>query len=82
MTYIQEKQVAIEAVTRAARLCQMVRAEMVVDALEKDDRSPVTVADFGSQALICYCLQAAFPQELNLWCKEVKDDQNSFAPRP
>jgi 3'(2'), 5'-bisphosphate nucleotidase len=42
----------------------MVRAEMAVDSLEKDDRSPVTVADFGSQALVCQCLAEAFPQDV------------------
>jgi 3'(2'), 5'-bisphosphate nucleotidase len=42
----------------------MVRAEMVVDSLEKGDRSPVTVADFGSQALVCQCLAEAFPQDV------------------
>lgn len=58
----REKQVAIEAVTQAAELCRAVRAEMAsVDSLEKDDKSPVTVADFGSQALICQRLTASFP---------------------
>jgi 3'(2'), 5'-bisphosphate nucleotidase len=64
MTYTQEKQVAIEAVVKAAQLCQMVRTEMVVDSLEKGDRSPVTVADFGSQALVCQRLRQAFPNDV------------------
>jgi 3'(2'), 5'-bisphosphate nucleotidase len=64
VTYTQEKQIAIEAVTKAARLCQMVRAEMVVDSLEKGDRSPVTVADFGSQALVCQKLTEVFPEDV------------------
>ena len=63
MTFSQEKQIAITAVTRAAQLCQMVRAEMVVDSLEKDDRSPVTVADFGSQALACRAIKEVFPDD-------------------
>lgn len=67
-TYAQEKAVALEAVTAAAHLCQQVRQEQVEaagkpQALEKEDRSPVTVADFGSQALICRALAAAFPQD-------------------
>ncbi|HVF09777.1 MAG TPA: 3'(2'),5'-bisphosphate nucleotidase [Abditibacteriaceae bacterium] len=62
MSYSREKEVAIEAVSLAAALCAQVRAEMVgAQSLEKDDKSPVTVADFGSQALICRCLSAAFP---------------------
>src|SRR3972149_5550727 len=64
MTYTQEKQVAIEAVTFASALCQAVQTETVqVDSLEKNDKSPVTVADFGSQALICHHLKAAFPND-------------------
>ncbi len=64
MTYTQEKQVAIEAVTLAAALCQAVQAETVqVDSLEKNDKSPVTIADFGSQALICQRIKAAFPND-------------------
>jgi len=35
----------------------------VLEALEKGDRSPVTVADFGSQALICQQLGAAFARD-------------------
>ncbi|MCG3210800.1 MAG: hypothetical protein FOGNACKC_04434 [Anaerolineae bacterium] len=64
MDYAREKQVAIEAVTLAARLCAAVQAEMAQPgALEKGDRSPVTVADFGSQALVCRHLTAAFPAD-------------------
>jgi 3'(2'), 5'-bisphosphate nucleotidase len=64
MTYTQEKQVAIEAITRAADLCMAVRADMVGAAsLQKDDKSPVTIADFGAQALVCQRLLAAFPQD-------------------
>jgi 3'(2'), 5'-bisphosphate nucleotidase len=64
VNYTQEKEIAIQAVIRATKLCQMVRAEMVVDSLEKGDRSPVTVADFGSQALVCQCLSKAFPGDV------------------
>lgn len=65
MSYTQEKQAAITAVTIAARLCSMVRSEMVsLAALEKGDRSPVTVADFGAQALVCHHLKAAFPADV------------------
>lgn len=64
MVYTQEKKVALEAVTEAAELCAAVRTEMVgADALEKGDKSPVTVADFGSQALVCHRLIAAFPRD-------------------
>ena len=64
MSYEKEKQTAIEAVIKAASLCSQVRAEMVdLGALEKSDKSPVTVADFGAQALICQHIKAAFPND-------------------
>jgi len=63
-TYIQEKQIALEAAIKAASLCMRVRAEMVGgEALEKGDKSPVTVADFGSQALVCQYIKAVFPYD-------------------
>jgi 3'(2'), 5'-bisphosphate nucleotidase len=64
MSYVREREAALAAVTEAAALCQAVRSEMVdVGALEKGDRSPVTVADFGAQALVCRRLKSAFPQD-------------------
>jgi 3'(2'), 5'-bisphosphate nucleotidase len=63
MSYQQEKQVAIEAVTLAAQLCQQVRQTIQPEAIEKRDRSPVTIADFGSQAIICKMLSEAFPAD-------------------
>ena len=54
----------MSAVFRAAQLCQQIQADMVkTDAVEKADRSPVTVADFGSQALICQAISEEFPAD-------------------
>ncbi|MCP2730144.1 3'(2'),5'-bisphosphate nucleotidase [Limnofasciculus baicalensis] len=64
MSYEQEKQVAIEAALAAAKLCEKVRTERVPESIEKSDKSPVTVADFGSQAVICRAIAAAFPNDL------------------
>lgn len=65
MDFTQEKHVAINAIAQAAQLCTMVRAEMVgADSIEKGDRSPVTVADFGAQALVCQSLMTSFPQDV------------------
>jgi 3'(2'), 5'-bisphosphate nucleotidase len=61
---ILEKRTAMSAVFRAAQLCQQVQTDMLkTDAMEKADRSPVTVADFGSQALICQAIAEAFPED-------------------
>ena len=45
----------------AARVCRNVQEKITPDVLEKDDRSPVTVADFASQAVIGRAIGAAFP---------------------
>jgi len=63
MAYEREKQVAMAAVRQAAQLCEAVRQTLVPEAIEKNDKSPVTVADFGAQALICRALAEAFPQD-------------------
>jgi HAL2 family 3'(2'),5'-bisphosphate nucleotidase len=60
--YDDERTVAFEAVQAAAELTESVRDRMG-EVLEKDDRTPVTVADYGSQALICRALLEAFPQD-------------------
>ncbi len=54
---------AIDAVRQATMLVREVQSELAAPALTKDDRSPVTVADFASQALIGYLLQEHFPDD-------------------
>jgi 3'(2'), 5'-bisphosphate nucleotidase len=56
-----EAQFAISAVREAALLARLVQQEMVSPALTKDDRSPVTVADFAAQALIAHRLAEQLP---------------------
>ena len=58
-------QTTIDAVIKAMQLCEQVQAEMVpTDTIQKTDRSPVTVADFGSQALICKAIGDAFSDDV------------------
>jgi 3'(2'), 5'-bisphosphate nucleotidase len=52
---------AIQAVRQASILVQQIQKELVSPTLTKDDRSPVTVADFTSQALIASLLLETFP---------------------
>jgi len=59
---------AIQAVRRASQLVKLVQDELVASpaargTLTKDDRSPVTVADFASQALVASLLAEAFPDD-------------------
>lgn len=63
-TFERERQAAVEAGRQAAMLCRRVQSRMVTaDTLTKKDRSPVTVADFGSQAVVCRVLQQFFPED-------------------
>ena len=59
--YQNEHRIAIDAVRQAAALCRRVRSQLSPGVLEKRDRSPVTVADFGAQALVCRQLAEHFP---------------------
>jgi len=58
-----EVKFALDAVKRASLLVKHIQKEMVTPALTKGDRSPVTVADFASQALVSALLQKAFPND-------------------
>ena len=62
-SFDREREVALAAVRKAATLCQAVQSEIDPSVLEKKDRTPVTVADFGSQALICNAIREAFPDD-------------------
>jgi 3'(2'), 5'-bisphosphate nucleotidase len=63
LTKTPELEFAIDAVRQASLLVKQVQAEMISSALTKDDRSPVTVADFAAQALVGYLLNKAFPDD-------------------
>jgi 3'(2'), 5'-bisphosphate nucleotidase len=55
---------AVTAVRLASTVTQAVQRNLVTeDTLQKKDRSPVTVADFASQAVICKALMGTFPDD-------------------
>ena len=55
-------QVAVQATRTASVVCRRVQSNLVTaETLEKKDKSPVTVADFASQAVVCKALAEAFP---------------------
>lgn len=65
--YEAYKKIGIEAIVKAASLCKQVQKDLVQSLkghIEKKDRSPVTVADYGSQAIICHMLKEAYPHEI------------------
>ena len=63
---------ALTAVQQAALLAREIQEEMVSPAITKDDRSPVTVADFAAQAVVGYYLERRF-ENLSLVGEENAD---------
>lgn len=64
MLYENELKTALDAVSKASELCRNAQKNFVnSQAVEKKDRSPVTIADFGSQAVINLALLKAFPND-------------------
>ncbi len=59
--YEKELKTALRAVAEASRLCEAVGREASSGTIEKTDKSPVTIADFGAQALIMKTLSESFP---------------------
>lgn len=58
----EELQIAVTAVRAAARVCRAVQHDLLTtETMQKADRSPVTVADFASQAVVCRWLARATP---------------------
>ncbi|CAL9019221.1 unnamed protein product [Prunus brigantina] len=64
MSYEKELAAAKKAASLAALLCQKVqKALLQSDVHSKSDKSPVTVADYGSQALVSLVLERELPSE-------------------
>jgi 3'(2'), 5'-bisphosphate nucleotidase len=51
-----------EAVRRAAVLCHEVQRHYLIEN-SKSEKEPVTIADYGSQALICEAISRVFPND-------------------
>jgi len=64
IAFALEKEVAVAAVLRACSLTSSVFNKLVKnEKLTKDDKSPVTVADFSAQAVVSTMLAKAFPDD-------------------
>jgi 3'(2'), 5'-bisphosphate nucleotidase len=60
----QQLGAATAAVRAAARACVAVQDRLVSpETIQKKDKSPVTVADFASQAIVCAILEQALPDD-------------------
>lgn len=63
MPYEVEKKVAVEAVLEASILCRNIQRSLSDKlSISKQDKTPVTLADFASQALINLKLKEHFPR--------------------
>jgi 3'(2'), 5'-bisphosphate nucleotidase len=63
MSYQDELKVAELAVQRATILTKKVFHEKAKGTVSKDDKSPVTIGDFGAQALIIQAIKKNFPKD-------------------
>ncbi|KAJ4306027.1 3'(2'),5'-bisphosphate nucleotidase [Collariella sp. IMI 366227] len=61
--YARELEIALLAVQRASLLTKRVFLETSKGTVSKDDASPVTIGDFGAQALIISALRHNFPRD-------------------
>ena len=65
MAYEKELATALAAVRKAGELCRNVQHNLVdEDTLSKKDRSPVTIADLGSQSLVCMEILRSLPDDI------------------
>jgi 3'(2'), 5'-bisphosphate nucleotidase len=62
MKYENEHLTAIKAAFEASTVCAAIREE-TFNRMIKEDRTPVTIADFTAQALICDILNNTFPDD-------------------
>ncbi|KAJ1265115.1 hypothetical protein BS78_08G054200 [Paspalum vaginatum] len=73
--YAAELAAAKKAVTLAARLCQTVQQDIVQSGVQsKADKSPVTVADYGSQILVSLALKVEVSGPFSLVAEEDSEE--------
>jgi 3'(2'), 5'-bisphosphate nucleotidase len=71
--YSKELEVAQLAVQRATILTKKVFHQKAKGTLSKDDASPVTIGDFGAQALIIHAIKTNFPDDQVVGEEEASD---------
>jgi 3'(2'), 5'-bisphosphate nucleotidase len=69
----KELEIGQHAVIKAMRICKTIQEELTgADAITKSDKTPVTIADFASQAIICRILEENF-QDIPIVAEENSD---------
>lgn len=59
-----ELSTAIKSIIMASQLCEKIRKELsFIRSILKDDKSPVTVADYAVQTIICNIIKTTFPND-------------------
>ncbi|MCU0614283.1 MAG: 3'(2'),5'-bisphosphate nucleotidase [Desulfobacterales bacterium] len=76
MIFEKELTVAISAVQKASRICKMVsESSSPISSVQKEDHSPVSIADLASQALITLALRDYYPGDPIVGEEEAKTIQ-------
>lgn len=81
MAYEKELDIALLAVQRATLLTKSVYSSHSKGTLSKSDSSPVTIGDFGAQALIISSIKHAFPQDEVVGEEDADELRNNSAER-
>lgn len=68
-----ERDFALETVRAAVRICRMVQSEISPGRWDKEDRTPVTVADLAVQAVVSGALAERFPGDPLMGEEESKE---------
>lgn len=77
-----ERAAALSAVRQACLLCRNVQDHLIDDAVvTKEDNSPVTIADFGAQALVNMEILKAFPEDPIIGEEDSSDLQGAAGAR-
>ena len=74
MAYERERETALQAVRQAGFLSREIETELIgEETLVKGDKSPVTVADYAAQAVVCRIVGDAFPGDAIVGEEDAKD---------
>jgi HAL2 family 3'(2'),5'-bisphosphate nucleotidase len=68
-----ERDCAVESVRAAVQICRMVQSEITPGRWDKEDRTPVTVADLAVQAAVSRALHEQFPHDPLMGEEESKE---------
>ena len=63
MSYERELATAVLAVRSASLVCRDMQNSELVSVINKEDGSPVTTADYASQAIVCRAVSNMFPED-------------------